>query len=89
MSRVPVRLPSPLISYTAGQRDVEGEGGTLSELFDDLDRQYPGIRFRMVDEQGQVRPHMRFFVNRELQRRIDVPLRDGDVVLVVAAISGG
>ncbi|MBL8519448.1 MAG: MoaD/ThiS family protein [Betaproteobacteria bacterium] len=84
-----VTLPTPLIEYTSGNRHVEAGGRTLSELLDDLDRQYPGIRFRMVDEQGQVRPHMRFFVNRELQRTIDVPLKAGDAVLVVAALSGG
>ncbi len=86
---VPVRLPTPLVEYTAGVRDVQGRGATLSDVLDDLDRQYPGIRFRMIDEQGQVRPHLRFFVNRELKRRIDVPLAAGDEVLVVAALSGG
>ncbi|MBL8512420.1 MAG: MoaD/ThiS family protein [Betaproteobacteria bacterium] len=84
-----VTLPTPLIGYTTGNRNVEAEGTTLSELLDDLDRQYPGIRFRMIDEQGQVRPHMRLFVNRELIRTIGAPLRAGDEVLVVAALSGG
>lgn len=84
-----MRLPTPLIEYTAGVRDVQGRGATLSELLDDLDRQYPGIRFRMIDEQGQIRPHMRFFVNRELARTLRVPLQAGDELLVVAALSGG
>jgi molybdopterin converting factor small subunit len=84
-----VTLPTPLIEYTSGNRNVEAEGNTLAELLDDLDRQYPGIRFRMIDEQCQVRPHMRFFVNRELTRTINMRLSAGDEVLVVAALSGG
>lgn len=84
-----VLLPSPLAGYTAGKREVEAEGATLAELLADLDRRYPGIRFRVVDEQDAVRPHIRFFVNRELVRSIGVALAPGDEVLVVAALSGG
>ena len=84
-----VLLPSPLAGYTAGKREVEAEGATLAELLADLDRRYPGIRFRVVDEQDAVRPHIRFFVNRELVRSIGVALVAGDEVLVVAALSGG
>ncbi|MFZ3321681.1 MAG: MoaD/ThiS family protein [Usitatibacter sp.] len=84
-----VLLPSPLAGYTAGKREVEAEGATLAELLADLDRRYPGIRFRVVDEQDAVRPHIRFFVNRELVRSIGVALAPGDEILVVAALSGG
>ena len=84
-----VRLPSALAGYASGKREVEAQGATLAELLADLDRRYPGIRFRVVDEQNAVRPHIRFFVNRELVRSIDVTLAHGDEVLVVAALSGG
>ena len=84
-----VLLPTPLASYTAGKREVEAEGATLAELLADLDRRYPGIRFRMIDEQDGVRPHMRFCVNRVLVRSIAVALAPDDEVLVVAALSGG
>lgn len=84
-----VTLPTPLIEYTAGRREVDAAGATLAELLADLDRQYPGIRFRMVDEQDQVRAHIRFFVNRELQPAISAPLASTDELLVVAALSGG
>jgi molybdopterin converting factor small subunit len=86
---VKVLLPSPLVSYTANQREVEGRGGTLAELLRDLDRRYPGIRFRMVDEQDAIRPHIRFFVNREAERSLERKLTPADEVLVVAALSGG
>lgn len=84
-----VVLPSPLASYTANRREVEAEGGTVAELLADLDRRYPGIRFRVIDEQDAIRPHIRIFVNRELSPRLDKPLASGDEVLVVAALSGG
>jgi molybdopterin converting factor small subunit len=84
-----VKLPTPLIDYTEGRRDVHATGESLASLLDDLDRQYPGIRFRMIDEQGRVRPHVRFFVNGQLRREIDTALAAEDEVLVVAALSGG
>jgi len=55
---------SPLHSYT-NAREVEANGATLTELLADLDRQYPGLRFRVIDEQNDMRVHMRFFVNGE------------------------
>ena len=84
-----VVLPTPLAEYTAGRREVEAGGQTLAELLVDLDRRFPGIRFRMVDEQDAIRPHIRFFVDRELARSLDAPLAAGAEVLVVAALSGG
>lgn len=84
-----VVLPTPLAEYTAGRREVEAGGSTLAELLGDLDRRYPGIRFRVVDEQGAIRPHIKFFVNRELARSLEAGLGPADEVLVVAALSGG
>ncbi len=84
-----VVIPSPLAEYTAGRREVEGEGATLAELVRDLDRRFPGIRFRMVDEQDAIRPHIKVFVNREQAAGLGVRLATGDEVLVVAALSGG
>jgi molybdopterin converting factor small subunit len=84
-----VLLPSPLASYTAGAREVEAEGATIAHLLADLDRRYPGIRFRMIDEQGAIRPHIRIFVNRAQAASIERGLAPGDQVLVVAALSGG
>jgi molybdopterin converting factor small subunit len=55
----------------------------------DLERQYPGIRFRMVDEQDAIRRHMRIFVNGEEARTLDLALADTDDVSIVQALSGG
>ena len=84
-----VILPTPLAEYTRHAREVQGEGGTLHELLADLDRRYPGIRFRVVDEQGAIRPHIKMFVNRVQARSLEVELQAADEVLVVAALSGG
>ena len=83
-----VLVPTPLRSYTpAGV--VEAEGATLAELLADLDRRHPGIRFRIVDEQDRMRPHMRFFVNGEQVHELAAALRPGDEVQIVQALSGG
>jgi sulfur-carrier protein len=83
-----VLIPSPLRSYT-GERQVEAAGATLAELLADLDRRHPGMRFRMVDEQGHLRPHLRLFVNGELARDLGAALAPSDEVQIVQALSGG
>jgi molybdopterin synthase sulfur carrier subunit len=83
-----VLIPTPLRSYT-GRREVEASGSTLGALLADLDGKYPGIRFRMVDEQDRTRPHMRFFVNREAVFDLAHPLRPDDELAIVQALSGG
>jgi molybdopterin converting factor small subunit len=86
---VKVYIPQPLLSYTERQQEVEAEGGTLAELLLDLDRRYPGLRFRILDEQDGMRPHVKFFVNREQVRGLEVPLRPQDEVHIFQALSGG
>ena len=83
-----VLIPGPLLSYT-NEREVEATGATLSELLDDLDRQYPGLRFRVIDEQDTMRAHMRFFVNGEQVFEMSRSLRPTDAVQIVQALSGG
>jgi molybdopterin converting factor small subunit len=85
---VKVIIPTPLHSYTSA-REVEAEGSTLSALLADLDRRHPGIRFRMIDEQDRMRPHVRFFVNGEQVFDLARPLRPADEVQIVQALSGG
>ena len=83
-----VLIPSPLRPYT-DQRMVEAEGATLAELLDDLEQNYPGIRFRMIDEQDKMRAHMRFFVNGSQVFELSRKLRPGDEIQIVQALSGG
>jgi molybdopterin converting factor small subunit len=83
-----VFIPTQLRSYTRTS-EVEAQGGTLADVLLDLDRQYPGIRFRMIDEQDAIRPHIRIFVNMETTSSIDHRLQPGDVVRIIGALSGG
>ena len=83
-----VLIPTPLQPYT-GQAKVEANGATLAEVFADLDRRYPGIRFRMIDEQDRVRRHMRLFVNGEQVFDLSRELQERDEVVIVQALSGG
>lgn len=84
-----VVLPTPLAEYTAHRREVQASGATLALLLADLDRRYPGIRFRIVDEQDAIRPHIKIFVNRVQEPDLARALQPADEVLVVAALSGG
>jgi molybdopterin converting factor small subunit len=83
-----VLIPAALRSYT-GQARVQADGDTLDALFSDLDRRYPGLRFRVVDEQGRLRPNMRVFVNQVGVRDLQRGLQAQDFVAVVLALSGG
>ena len=92
MGRAPpliVRIPSPLRSYTGDRSEVSASGTSVGEVLADLDAQYPGLRFRMVDEHGRMRKHMRVFVNREIVRDLDAPVRDDDEFVIMQALSGG
>jgi molybdopterin converting factor small subunit len=86
---IEVLIPSQLQSYCGGVSRVRAEGRAIGEVLDDLDRRYPGIRFRIVDEQDRIRPHMRLFVGRAAARDIRASLSDGDELLIFGALSGG
>ena len=83
-----VLIPSPLRSYT-GTDEVEADGADLAALLADLDVRYPGFRFRMIDEQDRIRRHMRVFVNNTQTFDLSHPLKAGDDVAIVQALSGG
>jgi molybdopterin converting factor small subunit len=83
-----VLIPAPLHSYT-GVREVDADGATIGELLADLDRLYPGLRFRMIDEQDRMRAHIRFFVNGEQTFDMARVLSPMDSVQIVQALSGG
>jgi molybdopterin synthase sulfur carrier subunit len=88
-----VSIPDALRSYTT-QAEIEISVAafhtfTLDSVLLELDRRYPGIRFRMVDEQNAIRPHIRFFVNGEMVRDLTQPLCDSDELFIVQALSGG
>ncbi|HEY2482239.1 MAG TPA: MoaD/ThiS family protein [Caulobacteraceae bacterium] len=85
----PVWIPSQLHAYTGGVSRVEASGPTIDAVLDDLDRRFPGLKFRVVDEQGRIRPHMRLFVGRQAARDIGAPIAQGAELLIFGALSGG
>lgn len=84
-----VELPTQLHAYTGGARSVDAEGATLLEVVGWLDARYPGLKFRIVDEQDRIRPHIRFFVGESMARTLAHPVAEGEVVKIVGALSGG
>jgi sulfur-carrier protein len=85
---VKVRIPTPLRSYT-GAAVVDAEGTTVASALEDLDRRFPGIRFRMVDEQGRLRQHMKVFVGADMTRDLTTTVPDGVELTIMQALSGG
>ena len=83
-----VLIPSALRSYT-GSGEVEASGDTLAAVLADLDRRHPGIRFRMIDEQQRIRPHIRFFFDGRQLRELPQALRGNGELSIVQALSGG
>jgi hypothetical protein len=86
---IQVLIPSQLTSYTGGETRVPADGATLDAVLYDVDRRFPGLRFRVVDEQARVRKHMRIFVGPEETRDVTRPMRDGEELLIFGALSGG
>lgn len=84
-----VRIPTPLRSYTAQVSVVEAEGATIAEVFAHLDAQFPGIRFRVVDEQDRIRQHMKVWINEDPVRDIAMAVAPTDEVTIMQALSGG
>jgi molybdopterin converting factor small subunit len=86
---IQVLIPSQLTSYTGGATRVEAAGATVGGVLDDLDRRFPGLKFRVIDEQDRVRKHMRLFIGRQETRSIVAALADGQELLIFGALSGG
>jgi sulfur-carrier protein len=86
---VRVRIPTPLRSYTNGEAAVTARGASLDDVLRDLDAQFPGLRFRVVDEQGRLRQHMKIFVGEESVRDLTMSLSGIGEITLMQALSGG
>ena len=87
-----VRIPTPLRAVTNGAGEVQAKGDTVADLIEDLERQYPGLRERLVEEGGEVRRFINIYVNEEDIRFLQgkkTSLKEGDHVSIVPAIAGG
>ena len=89
---ITVRIPTPLQRLTGGRGEVPANGKDVEELLADLERQYPGIKERICDEQGKLRRFVNVFVNEEDIRFLQgdqTAVKDGDEVSIIPAIAGG
>ena len=84
-----VRLSTHLRGYTDHRSEVDAEGKTLDEALRDLNQNYPGLRFRIVDEQDRIREHIKIFVNAQQVHAMSTPLKPGDLMHIIGALSGG
>ncbi len=89
---IEVRIPTILRTYTGGDKAVEACGSTLATLIDDLEARHPGLRGRLLEDDGSLRRFVNVYVNDEDVRftgGLDAPLADGDEVTVLPAVAGG
>jgi molybdopterin converting factor small subunit len=89
MAAVRVRVAPLLYSYTGGLKTVEVEAATVREALASVDRRFPGVLFRVIDEQNQIRAHINIFLGEESVRDLAVPVADGNEIYIVGALSGG
>ena len=89
---IQVRIPTPLRRFTAGAEEVGAAGATVGNVVDDLERQFPGIKEKLCDEEGRVRRFVNLYLNGDDIRFLDhleTALKDGDELSIVPAIAGG
>jgi molybdopterin synthase sulfur carrier subunit len=89
---VKVRIPTPLRKLTAEKAEVESDGGTIREIVDDLEKQFPGFKERMCDENGELRRFVNVYVGEEDIRflnGLDTEIPAGELVSIIPAVAGG
>jgi len=87
-----VKIPAPLRKLTGGDAEVEGTGKNIEELVTDLDKNYPGIKKRLYDEEGNLRKFVNVYVNGQDLRFLKstgTEIKDGDEISIVPAVAGG
>ena len=86
-----VRIPTPLRTLTGGNDEVKAAGATVAALIDDLEKNHPGIKDRLLDEKG-VRRFINIYVGEEDIRFLEglkTELKGGEQISIVPAIAGG
>lgn len=89
---IEVKIPTILRTYTGGAKAVEANASTLSGLFDDLDANHPGLKGRLITDEGALHRFVNVYVNDEDVRftgSLDTTLKDGDSVTILPAVAGG
>ncbi len=89
---VTVAIPPALRDRTGRQRTVQVEGSNVREVIEDLERNYPGLRFNICHETGELRPYVNVFVGSESVRYmqgLDTPVEPGDTIHIMHSVAGG
>ena len=89
---VTVRLPGTLRDAVGGDTKVQASGGTLDEVFADIDRRHPGFRSRVLDASGAIRSYVNVYVGDADARGsggLQTAVPDGSEVMVIPAMAGG
>lgn len=89
---VKVRIPTPLRKLTADKAEVVAAGGTIREIVDDLEKQFPGFKERMCDENGELRRFVNVYVGEEDIRfleGLDTVIPEDELVSIIPAVAGG
>ena len=89
---VNVRIPTPLRKLTKDKDTVQATGGTIQDIIESLEKQYPGLKERLYDERGELRRFVNVYLNDEDIRFAQgkgTPVKDGDEISVIPAIAGG
>ena len=89
---ITVLIPTPLRKCTGGEARVSGNGGTIGELIDSLEGQFPGIKERVVEPDGEIRRFVNIFINGENARQLEgaaSPVKSGDEIGIIPAMAGG
>jgi molybdopterin converting factor small subunit len=84
-----VHIPSPLRSYTKNQSEIQVDGDSVQGLLANMDKSYPGIRFRMIDEQDGIREHIKLYVDRKQIETLNMKLNGTETIHIICALSGG
>lgn len=89
---IKVRIPTPLRKITGGNDEVEATGANVAEVIADLEKNYPGIKERICEENGNLRKFVNLYVNDEdirFKDNLNTALGDGDELSIIPAIAGG
>ena len=89
---IKVRIPTPLMKLTDNQSEVSAEGETISDIINNLENQFNGIKDRICEESGAPRRFINIYVNEEDIRFLQgekTTVKDGDEISIIPAIAGG
>jgi len=92
MSRITVKIPTPLRTLTAGQSEVKIEGATVGEVLQKMDSQFQGFGDRILDNGKTVKRFINVYVNEDNikdKKELDTELKNGDTISILPSIAGG